>query len=60
VATKEKNKSHANATMAVLGYVCKFCHIFRDNCQKLSCLDIRFIKVVNTKQNFEKQSTTHL
>jgi hypothetical protein len=55
VATKEKNKSHANATMVVLGYFCKFCHIFRDNCQKLSRLDIRFTKVINTKQDFEKK-----
>jgi hypothetical protein len=58
VATKEKNKSHA--TMVVLGYFCKFCHILRDNCQKLSHLDIRFIKVINTKQDFEKKSPTHL
>jgi len=55
VATKEKNKSHANATMVVLGYFCKFCLISRDNCQKLSRLDIKFIKVINTKQDFEKK-----
>ncbi len=60
VATKEKNKSHANATMVVLGYFCKFCLISRDNCQKLSRLDIKFTKVINTKQDFEKKSTTHL
>jgi hypothetical protein len=34
--------------MVVLGYFCKFCHISKDNCQKLSRLDIRFIKVINT------------
>jgi hypothetical protein len=26
----------------------------------LSRLDIRFTKVINTKQDFEKKSTTHL
>jgi hypothetical protein len=44
----KKNKSYTNATMVAWGY------------QKLSRLDIRILKVINTKQDFEKKFTTHL
>jgi len=53
-------KLHANETKVFLGFVLQIFPYFQRKLLKVAFLDITYIKVINTKQDFEKKSTTLL
>jgi hypothetical protein len=55
-----KKKIHANETKVFLGFFSQILPYFQRKLLKVAILDITYIKVINTKQDFEKKSTTHL